>query len=133
VAVIDDDAEVREGLQAVLERWGHSVLAGADDQALLGQWRARGSPVVSAIVTDLRLRGTLTGVAAVAALRQAWQSDVPALVVTGDVAPERLQMLRASGLPWLAKPVMPMRLRSWLAQVGPAPRPPERPPASGQA
>ena len=34
---------------------------------------------------------------------------------TGDVSPERPQLLRDSSLPWLPKPVMPMRLRSWLA------------------
>lgn len=118
VAVLDDDAEVREGLQAVLERWGHTVLAAADDEALVRSWRACGSPRMHAIVTDLRLRGTLTGVAAVAALRRAWAADVPALVITGDVAADRLQLLRASGLPWLPKPVMPMRLRTWLTQVG---------------
>ncbi len=118
VAVMDDDADVRDGLVAVLERWGHTVLAGADDAAVLKRWRARGRPLVQAIVSDLRLRGTLTGVQAVAALRQAWAAaphEVPALVITGDVLPERLRLLRDSGLPWLPKPVMPMRLRSWLA------------------
>jgi CheY-like chemotaxis protein len=115
---MDDDADVRDGLVAVLERWGHTVLAGADDAAVLKRWRARGRPLVQAIVSDLRLRGTLTGVQAVAALRQAWAAaphEVPALVITGDVLPERLRLLRDSGLPWLPKPVMPMRLRSWLA------------------
>jgi hypothetical protein len=68
---------------------------------------------------------------AVAALRQAWSAlppddwpqPVPALVITGDVSPERLQLLRDSGLPWLPKPVMPMRLRSWLQGQGHAPGP----------
>ena len=115
VAVVDDDSDVREGLVALLQRWGHLVLAGADDAAVLASWRAQGQPAVQAIVTDLRLRGGLTGVQAATALRQAWRSEVPTLVITGDVAPERLQMLRDSGLPWLPKPVMPMRLRSWLA------------------
>jgi hypothetical protein len=41
----------------------------------------------------------------------------PALVVTGDIVPDRLPPLRASGLPGLPKPVMPMRLRSWLASL----------------
>jgi signal transduction histidine kinase/CheY-like chemotaxis protein len=121
LVVMDDDADVREGLVAVLERWGHTVVSGADHLAVLQHWREGGRPMVQAIVSDLRLRGSLTGVQAVAALRQAWSDrrtaalPVPALVITGDVAPERLQLLRDSGLPWLPKPVMPMRLRSWLA------------------
>ena len=134
VAVIDDDADVREGLVTVLERWGHTVLAGPDHVAVLKRWHAIGRPPVQAIVSDLRLRGSLTGVQAVAALRSAWSLGspttqqaqtpaqpewVPALVISGDVSPERLQLLRESGLPWLPKPVMPMRLRSWLAASQP--------------
>ncbi len=117
LAVIDDDADVRDGLVALLERWGHRVLHGADDEAVLVAWHGAGRPPVQALVCDLRLRGTRTGVQAVAALRATWGAATPALVVTGDVAPDRLQLLRASGLPWLPKPVMPMRLRSWLAGV----------------
>ncbi len=47
----------------------------------------------------------------------AWGAALRALVVTGDIAPDRLQALRASGLPWLAKPVMPARLRGWLGTL----------------
>jgi hypothetical protein len=126
VLVVDDDAAVRDGLLAVLQRWGHAGLAGADVAQALRRWRRAGSPPVQALVCDLRLRGSADGVAAVAALRAALGDDLPALVVTGDIAPERLQRLRDSCLPWLSKPVMPMRLRSWLAGVaaGPAMQPP---------
>jgi signal transduction histidine kinase/CheY-like chemotaxis protein len=118
VAVIDDDAGVRDSLVAVLERWGLRAVAGADPQAVLAAWQVAGRPPVQALLADLRLRGPLTGVQAVASLRQQWGADIPALVITGDVAPDRLQLLRDSGLPWLPKPVMPMRLRSWLAGLG---------------
>lgn len=117
VALIDDDGDVREGLADLLQRWGHRVLQGADDEAVLRAWHRAGRPPVQAMVCDLRLRGTRTGVQAVAALRATWGAATPALVVTGDIAPDRLQLLRASGLPWLSKPVMPMRLRGWLAGV----------------
>lgn len=118
VAVVDDDADVRAGLVALLERWGHHVLAAQDGDTLLAHWRRSGLPPVDALLCDLRLPGAAHGVQVVALLRQAWRRPaLPALVITGDVAPERLQLLRESGLPWLPKPVMPMRLRSWLAQV----------------
>jgi signal transduction histidine kinase/CheY-like chemotaxis protein len=119
VGVIDDDAEVRSSLAALLQRWGHAVLEGADAQALLAAWHAAGRPPVQAVITDLRLAARHTGIEAVQLLRQAWQQPVPALVITGDIAPDRLQALRASALPWLAKPVMPMRLRGWLAALAP--------------
>jgi signal transduction histidine kinase/CheY-like chemotaxis protein len=125
VAVIDDDRDVRESLGALLERWGHPVLAAAGPAAWLAQWQQAGRPPVLAIVSDLRLAGGTDGLAAIAALREAVGTSTgrptPALVVSGDMAPERLQALRASGLPWLAKPVMPMRLRSWLQAVAATP------------
>jgi signal transduction histidine kinase/CheY-like chemotaxis protein len=117
LAVIDDDTAVREGLASLLQRWGHAVLTGADDAELLAAWQAAGRPAVQALITDLRLAGHRTGLQAVGTLRQAWGTALPALVITGDIAPDRLQALRASGLPWLPKPVMPMRLRGWIASL----------------
>lgn len=117
VAVVDDDAEVRDSLSALLQRWGHMVLAGADEVDVLQAWRASGGAPVQAVLTDLRLRGGRDGLAVVSALRAAWGPELPALVITGDVAPDRLQLLRDSGLAWLPKPVMPMRLRGWLQQA----------------
>jgi signal transduction histidine kinase/CheY-like chemotaxis protein len=130
LAVIDDDSAVRDGLAALLQRWGHAVLQGADDAALLKAWHAAGRPPVHALITDLRLSRHRTGLQAVAALRQAWGAALPALVITGDIAPERLQALRDSGLPWLAKPVMPMRLRGWIAGLQTPPADPPRTPAA---
>lgn len=50
----------------------------------------------------------------IAQLRQRLGAGLPALVMTGDIAPERLTQLDAAAQPWLPKPLMPMRLRSWL-------------------
>src|SRR5262249_12338548 len=41
---------------------------------------------------------------------------VPAFVMSGDTAPERLREARASGLHLLHKPVQPMKLRAMLSQ-----------------
>jgi signal transduction histidine kinase/CheY-like chemotaxis protein len=120
IALVDDDAEVRASLVAQLQRWGHQVLAAGNDMALLQEWHLAGSPVVQALIVDLRLRGGRTGLQAVRALCESWDVDVPALVITADAAPERLSALKDSKLPWLPKPVVPMRLRSWLAGVAQA-------------
>lgn len=121
VAVIDDDAAVREALAALLQRWGHGVLQAADAETLLHQHAAAGRPPLQALIIDLRLARHRTGLEAVATVRAALGTDVLALVITGDIAPEWLQQLRASGLPWLTKPVMPVRLRGWLAGLQPVP------------
>ena len=116
VAVLDDDADVRESLSDLLRRWGHTVLAARSCGELLEQWHLGGQRPVDAVLSDLRLPAQESGIEAVVRLRGCWGSELPALLVTGDTSPDALVQVRASGLPWLAKPVMPMRLRSWLAQ-----------------
>ena len=114
VIVIDDDTQVRDALVALLERWGHRVLAGADAAEALDRWQAAGRPPVHAAIVDLRLRQGCTGLQAIAELQAELGVQLPSLVVTGDVTPERLKLLADAGQPWLQKPVMPLRLRSWL-------------------
>lgn len=117
--VIDDDASVRDSLAALLERWGHRVMQGSDAPDALAQWQRLGRPAVSAAIVDLRLRAGRTGLQAIADLRSDVGAAMPALVVTGDIAPSRLRLLADANQPWLPKPLMPMRLRSWLQALPP--------------
>lgn len=117
IAVIDDDAEVRDAMRSLLQSWQCDVLDGIDADEVIRT--ARASDVVPrAVVADLRLLGGRDGVAEVARLREAFGADLPALLVSGDSAPDRVRVMQDSGLPWLAKPVSPARLRSWLSRVG---------------
>ena len=69
------------------------------------------------IVSDYRLRGEENGIQVVEMLRSEFNADIPALLVTGDTAPDRLQDAEASGLPILHKPVNPARLRTLIANL----------------
>ena len=101
VLVIDDEPDIRESMQALLEQLGCEArcvddLAGA--LALLrGGWRPQ------VMLVDQRLRQG-TGQAALAALH-AELGPVPAMLVTGDTAPDTLAQLAASGHRVLHKPV----------------------------
>ena len=119
LALIDDDAAVRDSLATVLQGWGHRVLQGADSDAVVQQWQALGQPHMAGAIVDMRLRGQRTGLQAIAALREQMNAALPALVITGDIAPDRLRTLAQAGQPCLHKPVMPMRLRSWLQGLAP--------------
>ena len=116
VAVIEDDVEVREAMQTLLHGWGCEVVQGDDADAVLRSATAA-SRVPQAVVADLRLRDGRDGVAEVARLRAALGAGLPALLVSGDSAPERVRLMAVSGLPWLSKPVAAGRLRAWLSQV----------------
>ena len=126
VAVIEDDPEVRAAMRLLLQGWHCHLVEGASLAEALQQWHAAGQPVVEAIVADFRLPEGGNGLDAIGALRHAFGDPrVPALVVTGDAAPERIRALVAGGVPWVAKPVSAARLRSWLsAALQPHPHPP---------
>ena len=117
VIVIDDDAQVRDSLAALLERWGHRVIQGASADDVLLAWRLAGRQAVDAAIVDLRLRGGATGLEMIQQLRRELRPALPALVVTGDIAPQRLQQLSDAAQDWLPKPLAPMRLRSWLGSL----------------
>jgi CheY-like chemotaxis protein len=54
---------------------------------------------------------------AIERLRQVAGVPVPAFVITGDTAPERLREASAGGFPLLHKPVSPMALRTTLNRL----------------
>ena len=113
VAMIEDDPEVRDGMRTLLTRWGCTVIEGADADEVLAQMDA-GAASPRAIVADFRLRGARDGIESIIALQDRFGPDIPALIVTGESAPERLADIEASGVAWMSKPVPAARLRSWL-------------------
>lgn len=112
VLVIDDELSVRVGMRALLESWGCRVAACsglAEAQQLLDEYALE----VDVIVADFRLPRHENGIETVRALR-ARLGAVPAMMVSGDTAPERLREAQASGLPFLHKPVPAEKLRQTL-------------------
>ncbi len=109
VLVIEDEPASRIGMRALLELWGCQVAAcsGADEAERLLDAHALD---VDLIVADFRLRQHENGIDTVRRLRTRL-GDVPALLVSGDTAPERLREAQASGLPLLHKPVSEEKLK----------------------
>ncbi len=107
VLVIDDEQSVREGMLHLLQDWGcEGRVAETIEEAL--EYVRSWSPDL--IISDYRLREQRTGSEAIFALRAQLGSDVPALLITGDTAPERLREAQSSGVPLLHKPVSPDQL-----------------------
>jgi CheY-like chemotaxis protein len=108
VLVIDDEEGVRMSSAAVLRAEGVEVHL-ADGRTAALDIAVRLEPEegarIDAVVCDFRLRNDEDGVEVVRALRAALGRDVPALLITGDTAPDRLLQARRSGLQVLYKPV----------------------------
>ncbi|WP_114972729.1 hybrid sensor histidine kinase/response regulator [Rhodoferax ferrireducens] len=116
VLVIDDDESVRAGMLHLLCAWGcECQVAESIEEAL--ELARRLPPDV--VVSDYRLREQRTGVEAIVALRQLTGDALPALLITGDTAPDRLREAQASGVPLLHKPVSPSQLYRGLVSVLP--------------
>ena len=119
VAVIEDDPEVQASVRLLLSAWGCRVSLGESAEEVIAAWGQAGAPP-QAVLADLRLPGPLNGAEEVARLRQCLQRPLPALVLTGDVAPATVALLASQGLPWLPKPAPVVQLLAWLAAVDPA-------------
>lgn len=114
VLVVDDDLLVRDAMAALLSGWGYHVqCAEGVDQALSIGAREG----YDLLVLDYRLGDGVTGADALEALQRQRGGRVPALLITGDTAPDRMQEAQALGLPLLHKPVKPARLRAALRHL----------------
>lgn len=114
VVVVDDDALVLDSMGGLLRSWGCEVVTARSEDAALTVLAGRQPDL---IVSDYRLADGKTGIEVIARLRNATRASVPGFLISGDIAPDRLQEARASGYHLLHKPVRPMALRAMLTQL----------------
>ncbi|MDE2594428.1 MAG: response regulator [Burkholderiales bacterium] len=99
--VLDDETAILEAMKTLLESQGCRVtLAHTTDEA--AQKAAVDQPDV--VLADFRLRGQESGIKAIRKLRQQYP-DLPALLISGDTAEDRLKEAHDAGLRLLHKPV----------------------------
>ena len=116
IVVIEDEADIREGMRILLEGWGCTVIAG-DSGDRVRRLLATGKSSPDVIIADYRLAGETTGDQIIAALQDEYGAHIPGVIITGDTAPERLQEALASGYLLLHKPMRPGRLRALLTNL----------------
>jgi two-component system, sensor histidine kinase len=116
ILLIDDEIDVRDGMQSLLSRWRCNVVAASSSAEILEKVSGL-ERLPDLIVADYRLRGEETGIQVVERLREEFNAEIPALIVTGDTGPDRLREVQASGLHILHKPLNPSRLRALIASL----------------
>jgi signal transduction histidine kinase/CheY-like chemotaxis protein len=111
IIVIDDEAEIQSAMSALLTAWGHDTLiAGSGEEAALKT--SQGMRVPDLIISDYRLRRGENGLNAVSRLRGQFEKVIPAILITGDTAPDRLREAAAGGCFLMHKPIANARLRA---------------------
>ncbi|VAW53935.1 Sensory box histidine kinase/response regulator [hydrothermal vent metagenome] len=126
VLVVDDEAEIRESLAELLRGWHCDVVVAASGaEALQALQKHNGSPEINRpdiILADYRLRDDETGAEVVAKINamyfeQGVVQAIPAVIITGDTAPDRIKEAERSGYKILHKPVPPSALKLLLAEI----------------
>jgi signal transduction histidine kinase len=113
VALVDDDAEIRNSMRLLLESWGCRCIGAATAAEVEDKLRAQ-AVTPDAMIVDYLLAGS-TGLQAIERLRATFGSDLPALVITGTpnaLPPEQ----RPASVSLAVKPVPPGKLRAFLSQ-----------------
>jgi two-component system, sensor histidine kinase len=117
VLVIDDDTVIQSAMRGLLSSWGHDVIVAGSGADMLDRIAGL-SRRPDLILCDYRLRDGENGIiGAVKRLQSQYTERVPAVLITGDTAPDRLREARESGLILLHKPVAEIKLRATVGNL----------------
>ena len=116
ILVVDDDSDIRFGMEKLLLSWGCNVISAEDEEEAFEQLREL-EFMPDAIISDYRLKNGVSGFELIANLRIRMDSMIPAMIITGDVSAGHLAEADHYGYPILHKPVAPAKLRGVLGSI----------------
>ena len=109
--VIDNEHMVLQSMQGLLQQWGADVLTAADLEQAVSCLQGRAPDLA---LVDYHLDGGRTGLEALAALREQFGAELPALMITADRTEDCRQGARSLGVAVLNKPIKAGKLRASL-------------------
>lgn len=116
IVIIDDEQDIRQAMQLVLSALHADVIiAESLDQAM--QELAQASVPPSIIISDFRLRDNATGAQAIDAIREEYNREIPAIIITGDTGVAKLSEMREVAECVLYKPVDTQELQGSIASL----------------
>jgi CheY-like chemotaxis protein len=102
IGLVEDNTSLRQALVLALETLGHIRFPAADGAELLANL---GEQAPDLIISDYRLAKNETGFDVIAAARAAFGSRLPAILITGDTAPELIRQMDRAGVMVQYKPL----------------------------
>ena len=109
VGVIEDEQEVRDGMEVMLASKGYKTLS-SDSADRLIQLIKQQQKIPDVLVSDYRLRRGTTGDKAIEKVLKALNAEIPSAIITGDTSPGRVKELNEGGYKLMHKPVDPADL-----------------------
>jgi len=116
ILVIEDEVPIRELLELTFNKEGHRVISAASGEAALALVEGSGMRP-DLLITDYYLVGGMSGVQAAAAVRAALGSQVPVIVLTGDVRKTTLDEIAEYGYVSIQKPMKLAALSAAVQQL----------------
>jgi len=114
ILVIDDDESVRLAMRELLLSWGCDCLTAESADEALALTKGKTPDL---LIVDYRLREEKTGREAITLLREAIDTDLPAIIITGDTAADRLREAQTSDALLLHKPVSTNELQRTMTSL----------------
>ena len=116
VLLVDDESAILRGMAELFDNWNIDLVT-AHSAAEAVQWLDSLDRVPDVIVSDYRLPDDTDGIEVITRLRQKFGRDIPAILVSGDTAPDTILRISQAGLPLLHKPLRPAKLRALLTHL----------------
>lgn len=114
VLIIEDDVAILDGMSLLLETFGFNVLkAITTKQAMSSSSEVK----PDLIIADYRLPGKEDGLELIDAVRAYHLQHIPAILVTGDTAPDRIKITNSADVLVLHKPVSPALLEETIEKI----------------
>jgi DNA-binding NtrC family response regulator len=112
VLVVDDDAEVREAMVAMLDELGYQVDEAPSADEALARLADRRQPTIDILLSDVVMPGRLDGVGLAEEVQRLYPS-IPVVLATGYTT----RLTAASAFRVLAKPFSHQALAETLAEI----------------
>jgi CheY-like chemotaxis protein len=117
VLVIDNEAQVLEGMTSLLDTWRCRVIAASNTEGALSELDRTGEQP-ELLLVDYHLDHGRVGTEAIDTIRKRVKTGIPAAIITADHNPAiREDVRKVAGVSLLLKPIKPARLRALIASV----------------
>lgn len=103
VVLVDDDIEILRSTRLLLETYEIEVLSGISSEDVINKL-IHYEKIPDLILSDWRL-GSEDGMDCIARLRDEFNENIPAILITGDTSIEHVNMFNKSGLRIVHKPI----------------------------
>jgi signal transduction histidine kinase/CheY-like chemotaxis protein len=117
VFIIDDDIGIRHAMKNLFQQWRCNIEISQSKQDTVERIKTLTS-APDIIISDYRLPGKTTGVDVIKCIHEHYNNfNIPAILITGDTAAQRIKEAQKSGYILLHKPVKPGQLRMVLNKL----------------